>query len=97
MNLSNKLNSILKELDYDIVNYDAGDIRNKTVIETISKNNMTDKSVISMFNNNPKKIAIIMDEIDGMNNFLSTYERFIAGNINPNEGIIVKILKFIGD
>ena len=29
---------------------------------------MTDKSVVSMFNNNPKKIAIIMDEIDGMNN-----------------------------
>ena len=29
---------------------------------------MTDKSVSSMFNQKPKKIAIIMDEIDGMNN-----------------------------
>ena len=34
---------------------------------------------------------MVIKEIDGMNNFLSTYERFIAGNINPNEGIIVKI------
>jgi hypothetical protein len=34
---------------------------------------------------------MIIKEIDGMNNFLSTYERFVAGDINPNEGIIVKI------
>ena len=60
--------NLLNDLNYKIIKYDAGDIRNKTVIETISKNNMTDKSVVSMFNNNPKKIAIIMDEIDGMNN-----------------------------
>ena len=60
--------NLLNDLNYKIIKYDAGDIRNKTVIETISKNNMTDKSVVSMFNNKPKKIAIIMDEIDGMNN-----------------------------
>ena len=30
-------------------------------------------------------------EINGMDNFISTYERFIDGNINPNEGIIIKI------
>ena len=60
--------NLLNDLNYKIIKYDAGDIRNKTVIETISKNNMTDKSVVSMFNNNFKKIAIIMDEIDGMNN-----------------------------
>ena len=60
--------NLLNDLNYKIIKYDAGDIRNKSVIETISKNNMTDKSVVSMFNNNPKKIAIIMDEIDGMNN-----------------------------
>ena len=29
---------------------------------------MSDKSVASMFNLKPKKIAIVMDEIDGMNN-----------------------------
>ena len=60
--------NLLTDLNYNIIKYDAGDIRNKNVIENISKNNMTDKSVVSMFNNSPKKIAIIMDEIDGMNN-----------------------------
>ena len=60
--------NILKELDYDIINYDAGDIRNTSVIEDITKHNMSDKNIMSLFNKKIKKIAIIMDEIDGMNN-----------------------------
>ena len=60
--------NILKELDYDIVKYDAGDIRNTYVIEDITKHNMSDKNVMSLFNKKVRKIAIIMDEIDGMNN-----------------------------
>ena len=60
--------NILKELDYDIIKYDAGDIRNTSVIEDITKHNMSDKNIISLFNKRVKKIAIIMDEIDGMNN-----------------------------
>jgi len=60
--------SILKEIDYDILKYDAGDIRNKTIIEMITKHNMSDKNVVSLFHNKYKQIAIVMDEIDGMNN-----------------------------
>ncbi len=59
---------ILKELNYDIVKYDAGDIRNTSVIDDITKHNMSDKNIMSLFNKNIKKIAIVMDEIDGMNN-----------------------------
>ena len=59
---------ILKELDYDVIKYDAGDIRNKLIIDTITKHNMSDKNVMSMFHKKVKKIAIVMDEIDGMNN-----------------------------
>ena len=40
---------ILKDLNYDIIKYDAGDIRNKSIIETITKHNMGDKNVISLF------------------------------------------------
>jgi dephospho-CoA kinase len=58
----------LKELNYDIIKYDAGDIRNKTIIDTITKHNMSDKNIMSLFHKKVKKIAIIMDEIDGMNN-----------------------------
>jgi DNA polymerase III delta prime subunit len=60
--------NILKEMDYDIIKYDAGDIRNKSIIDNITKHNMSDKNIMSLFNNKVRKIAIIMDEIDGMNN-----------------------------
>ena len=59
--------SILKKLNYDIIGYDAGDVRNKNIIENITKNNMADTNIISMFKKEKKKIAILMDEIDGMN------------------------------
>jgi DNA polymerase III delta prime subunit len=59
--------NILKELDYDIIKYDAGDVRNTSVIDDITKHNMSDKNIMSMFNKKVKKIAIVMDEIDGMN------------------------------
>ena len=58
---------ILKKMNYDILKYDAGDVRNKNVIEEITKNNMSDKNIINLFLNKVKKIAIIMDEIDGLN------------------------------
>ena len=60
--------NILKQLDYDIIKYDAGDIRNKSIIDTITKHNMSDKNVMSLFHKKMQRIAIVMDEIDGMNN-----------------------------
>jgi predicted ATPase len=60
--------NILKEMNYDIINYDAGDIRNTSVIEDITKHNMSDKNIMSLFHKKIRKIAVIMDEIDGMNN-----------------------------
>ena len=60
--------NILTELDYDIIKYDAGDIRNTSVIEDITKHNMSDRNIMSLFNKKVRRIAIIMDEIDGMNN-----------------------------
>jgi len=62
------VNNILKDLNYDIVKYDACDNRNTSVIEDIARHNMSDKNIMSVFNKDVKKIAIIMDEIDGMNN-----------------------------
>ena len=59
---------LLKSLNYDMVKYDAGDIRNKSIIDLITKHNMSEHSVLSMFQRKPKRIAIVMDEIDGMNN-----------------------------
>jgi hypothetical protein len=61
------VNLVLKKLGYDIIKYDAGDVRNKSIIENITKHNMADTNVLSLFQKKTKKIAIIMDEIDGMN------------------------------
>jgi len=61
------VNNLLKSLDYDIITYDAGDIRNKSIIETITKQNMSDRNILSMFRKKVQNIAIVMDEIDGMN------------------------------
>ena len=60
--------NILKNLNYDVIKYDAGDIRNKSIIETITRHNMADKNILSLFQKKAKPIAVVMDEIDGMNN-----------------------------
>lgn len=60
------ITNLLKSLNYDIIYYDASDIRNKQTIEGITKNNIGDTNILSMFHKNIKKMAIVMDEIDGM-------------------------------
>jgi hypothetical protein len=62
------VSQILKELNYDIIKYDAGDVRNKSLIDTITSDNMGTQNVLNMMTKTKRKIAIIMDEIDGMNN-----------------------------
>ena len=59
---------LLKEMNYDIIKYDAGDVRNKTLIDSITNNNISNRNVLNMMTKTVKKIAIVMDEIDGMNN-----------------------------
>ena len=60
--------NLLKEMDYDIIRYDAGDVRNKSLIDTITSNSISNRNVLHMMQRKVKKIAIVMDEIDGMNN-----------------------------
>lgn len=59
---------LLTEMNYDIIKYDAGDVRNKNLIDTITSNNIASQNVLQMMSGKKKPIAIIMDEIDGMNN-----------------------------
>ena len=37
------LYTLSEKMNYDIIKYDAGDVRNKNVIKNLTKNNMTDK------------------------------------------------------
>ena len=61
---------VFKDMGYDVVEYDAGEVRNKHIMNSITKGNMSDKSVMGMFSesSNKRRIVIVMDEIDGMNN-----------------------------
>ena len=59
---------LLKSLNYDVIKYDAGDVRNKSLIDNITSNNISNKNVLDMMHGKTRKIAIVMDEIDGMNN-----------------------------
>ena len=47
--------NILKKLNYDIILFDAGDVRNKNIIEDITKHNMSDKNILSLFHQTSKK------------------------------------------
>ena len=60
--------TLLKEMNYDVIKYDAGDVRNKSLIDTITSNNISNRNVLHMMQRKVKNIAIVMDEIDGMNN-----------------------------
>lgn len=60
--------NLLTQLNYDIIKYDAGDVRNKGLIDTITSNNISNCNVLQLMNGKIKRIAIVMDEIDGMNN-----------------------------
>ena len=51
---SKNLDNILKELNYDIINYNASDVRNKSIIETITKHNMSENNVMTMFKQNSR-------------------------------------------
>ena len=62
------INKLMKDINYDTIIYDASDIRNKSIIEGITKYNMSDRNIINLFHGKQQPIAIIMDEIDGMNN-----------------------------
>jgi len=57
---------IFKELNYDVIKYDAGDVRNKSLIDTITRDNVSRHNVLDMMHGRCRKIAILMDEIDGM-------------------------------
>jgi len=59
---------LLTQMNYDIIKYDAGDVRNKNLIDTIASNSISSQNVLQMMSGKKKPIAIIMDEIDGMNN-----------------------------
>ena len=59
---------VVKDKNFDIIYYDNTCIRNKILLENTCTNNQGNINVYSMFKNEEKKIVIILDDIDSMNN-----------------------------
>ncbi len=59
--------NLLKKLNYDVIYYDNSVIRNKSLIDTIGSQNLSNSNVYSLFTNKPKRIVVVIDDIDGMN------------------------------
>ena len=53
---------------YDAIVYNSSDVRNKQVIDHIASHHISNRNVLDMMYQRHKPIAIVMDEIDGMNN-----------------------------
>ena len=60
--------NLLRENGYDVIYYDSSDMRNKNIMELITNHNMSNINVYTMFTRERKKIVVVMDDIDGMNN-----------------------------
>ena len=59
--------NLLNKLNYDVIYYDNSIIRNKSLIDNIGSQNLSNSNVYSLFTDKPKKMVIVIDDIDGMN------------------------------
>lgn len=59
---------ILKEMNIDMIYYNACNIRNKSLIESFSKMSVSTTNVLSIFKKEKKNIVVVLDEIDNLNN-----------------------------
>ena len=62
------IKEILQSLNYDVLQYDASDTRNKCLIENITNNQLSSNNVLNMFYKKKQKMAVLMDDIEAMNN-----------------------------
>lgn len=62
------IKEILKSLNYDVLYYDASETRNKYLIENITNNQLSSNNVLNMFYKKKQKMAVLMDDIEAMNN-----------------------------
>ena len=59
-------NIILKQCNYDVIEFNASDIRNQKLISKQLNDILGKKNVLDIMMNNPRNIGVIMDELDGL-------------------------------
>lgn len=58
---------VLKSEGYDIVSYDTSNTRNRSVIDSLASAGTGSQNILSLMRGTSQPIAIIMDDVDGMN------------------------------
>jgi len=76
---------LLEELDYDIIEYNASDVRNQKLVKH-NLQSIIGKISISSLMGGLKHIGIIMDEVDGMSSGDKGGVSELISFINPNKG-----------
>tara|TARA_E500000178_G_scaffold315009_1_gene333663 strand:- start:189 stop:1538 length:1350 start_codon:yes stop_codon:yes gene_type:complete len=61
------IKQLLSDNNYDIIYYDSIQQRNKTIIDNITNNIISNHNVLSLLNCKPKNVVIIFDDIYSMN------------------------------
>ena len=57
---------LLEQYGFDVIEHNSSDIRGKKNMLTVLKRSIEYTNIVDIFNNNKKKIGIIMDEIDNL-------------------------------
>jgi DNA polymerase III delta prime subunit len=78
--------NLLKELDYDTIEFNASDIRNQKLVKEHFKNIIGKVSITSMMGGK-RYNGIIMDEVDGMSSGDKGGMSELISFINPNKGV----------
>ena len=61
------INSILNELNYDIINFETEQNRNSSNFDFIKSFNLSSNNVFELMNGNKKKICVLIDNLDSLN------------------------------
>ncbi len=61
------IKELLKNSNYDIIVYNSADIRNKAFIQSMTVNEQSERSVLSLLKGKQQNICVVMDEIDALN------------------------------
>lgn len=77
---------ILLKYNYEVIEYNASDVRSQKSVKENLTRVMNASNISIMKNNEPKNIAIIMDEVDGMSSGDRGGVAELISIINPNKG-----------
>ena len=85
---------LLQKLQYDIIRYDSGDIRNTQLIDSLSTSNTFSNNVLNKFKKTTTPVVIILDDIDSINAGDKSIINYLIKLIRPKKNKKQKLEPF---